>query len=101
MCIRDSLYGTGALGGVINIITDGSAAAGLRAHPRVALEGDSLGGRAFSFENGMFSFERRVEPNNYAFPATGPVPAGTTMNDDAAMTTGRFTTCLLYTSRCV
>jgi vitamin B12 transporter len=87
-----TLYGTGALGGVINIITDGSAAPSLRAHPRVALEGDSLGGRAFSFENGMFAFERRVEPNNYAFPVTGPVPAGTTMNDDAAMTTGRFTT---------
>lgn len=85
-----TLYGNGALGGVINIITEGGA--GLRAQPNVSLEGDSLGGRAFGFENGTFSFERRVEPNNYSYPSVGPVAAGTTLNDDDAMTVGRLTT---------
>lgn len=83
-----TLYGTGALGGVVNIITDASAA-GLRQRPRVMLGGDSLGGRTFAFENGMFAFERRVEPNRYAFPAIGPVAAGTTLNDDYSTTSGR------------
>jgi vitamin B12 transporter len=86
-----TLYGNGALGGVINIITDASAASSLRTNPYASLEADSLGGRAFSFENGTLSFERRVEPNTYSFPAIGPVPAGTTLNDDDAMTTARLT----------
>ena len=86
-----TLYGTGALGGVINIITDG-ASADLRRVPRVSLDADSLGGRGFSFENGMFSFERRYEANRYDYPAIGPVAAGTTINDDYSSTGARFTT---------
>jgi vitamin B12 transporter len=87
-----TLYGNGALGGVINIITDGSAALSLQKNPYADLEADSLGGRAFTFENGTLSFERRVEPNNYSYPAIGPVPAGTTLNNDDEMTVGRLTT---------
>jgi vitamin B12 transporter len=86
-----TLYGTGALGGVINIITDGAGADALR-HPRVSLDADSLGGRGFSFENGMFSFERRYEANRYGYPAIGPVAAGSTVNDDYGLTSGRLAT---------
>ena len=85
-----TLYGTGALGGVINVITTGGA--GLRARPRIALGADSLGGRSVSVENGTFAFERRVSPNRFAFPKIGPVAAGSAVNDDDAMTTARFTT---------
>jgi vitamin B12 transporter len=86
-----TLYGTGAMGGVINIITDGANRDLLR-RPRVSLDKDSLGGGGFSFENGMFSFERRYEANSYAFPAIGPVPAGTTVNEDYSSTGARFNT---------
>ncbi len=86
-----TLYGNGALGGVINIITDG-ASADLRRVPRISLDADSLGGRGFSFENGMFSFERRYEANRYGYPAIGPVAAGTTLNDDYGSTGARFAT---------
>jgi vitamin B12 transporter len=85
-----TLYGTGALGGVINIITTGGV--GLRTHPRIALNADSLGGRSITFENGTFAFERRVSPNRFAFPAIGPVAAGSAVNDDDSATTARFTT---------
>ncbi len=83
-----TLYGTGALGGVINIITTGGA--GLQRHPRVSLDAGSLGERGFTFENGTFSFERRVSSNAYSFPAVGPVPAGTSVNDDYETTSARF-----------
>src|SRR5665213_3158000 len=69
-----TLYGTGVLGGVINVITTGGA--GLRARPRIALDADSLGGRSIAFENGTFAFERRVSPNRFSFPAIGPVAPG-------------------------
>jgi len=82
-----TLYGTGALGGVINVITTAGQA---HQFPRISLEGDSMGGRAFAFENGTFSFERRVDPNRFAYPAIGPVPAGTSLNDDHTATTARF-----------
>jgi len=82
-----TLYGTGALGGVINIITTGGA--GLQRLPRASLDESSLGERGFAFENGTFSFERRVASNVFAFPATGPVPAGTTVNDDYETTSAR------------
>ena len=85
-----TLYGTGALGGVINVITTGGAA--LRTHPRVALGADSLGGRSVTFENGSFAFERRISPNRFAFPVIGPVAAGSAVNDDDATTTVRFIT---------
>jgi vitamin B12 transporter len=85
-----TLYGTGALGGVINVITTGGA--GLRARPRIALDADSLGGRSVTFENGTFAFERRVSPNRFAYPAIGPVAAGSAVNDDDTATTARFTT---------
>jgi vitamin B12 transporter len=86
-----TLYGTGAMGGVINIITDGANRDLLR-RPRVSIDKDSLGGGGFSFENGMFSFERRYEANNYSYPAIGPVPAGTSVNDDYSSTGARLAT---------
>lgn len=85
-----TLYGTGALGGVINVITTGGAA--LRARPRAALEGDSLGGRSISFDNGTFAFERRVSPNRFSYPAIGPVAAGTAVNADSSATAARVRT---------
>jgi len=85
-----TLYGTGALGGVINIITEGGA--DLRSRPQVALGADSLGGRSIAFENGTFSFERRVSANRYDYPAIGPVAAGTTTNDDYESTSARVAT---------
>jgi vitamin B12 transporter len=85
-----TLYGTGALGGVINVITDG--AGDLRRRPQIALGTDSLGGRSIAFENGTFSFERRVSANRYDYPATGPVAAGTTVNGDYASTSARVAT---------
>jgi vitamin B12 transporter len=84
-----TLYGTGALGGVINVITTGGS--GLRARPRFALDADSLGGRSIAFENGTFAFERRVSPNRFAFPSVGPVAAGSAVNQDDSATTARFT----------
>ena len=85
-----TLYGTGALGGVINVITDGGA--DLRRNPRVAIGTDSTGGRSVAFENGTFAFERRVTANRYDFPAIGPVAAGSTANADYASTSARFST---------
>ncbi len=82
-----TLYGTGALGGVINVITTAGQS---HAFPRISLDADSLGGRAFAFEDGTFSFERRVDPNRFAYPAIGPVAAGTAVNEDHAATTARF-----------
>ena len=85
-----TLYGTGALGGVVNVITTGGA--GLRARPRIALGADSLGGRSITFENGTFAFERRVSPNRFAYPAIGPVAAGSSVNSDDTATTARVRT---------
>jgi vitamin B12 transporter len=85
-----TLYGTGALGGVINVITDGGG--DLRRNPRAAAGFDSLGGRSVAFENGTFSFERRVSANSYAYPAIGNVAAGTTLNDDYSSTSARVST---------
>ncbi len=82
-----TLYGTGALGGVINVITTAGQS---HAFPRIALEGDSLGGRAFTFENGTFSFERRVDANRFAYPAIGPVAPGAAVNEDHSDTMARF-----------
>ena len=83
-----TLYGTGALGGVINIITEGGT--GVRSRPRVSLQSDSLGGRALAIENGTVAFERRTSRNAYDYPAVGPVAAGThAQNADYASTAAR------------
>ncbi len=86
-----TLYGAGALGGVINVITD-AASPGLRRRPRVSLDASSLGERGLAFENGAFSFERRVARNAYDYPAVGPVAAGTTLNADYSTTSARYAT---------
>ncbi len=83
-----TLYGTGALGGVVNVITTGGAR---RARPYAALDADSLGGRGFAFDNGTFAFQRRVDPNRFAWPAIGPAAPGSAVNADASDTTARFT----------
>jgi vitamin B12 transporter len=85
-----TLYGTGALGGVINVITDGGG--DLRRHPHAAASFDSLGGRSVAFENGTFAFERRISANRYAYPKIGNVAAGTTLNDDYSSTAARIST---------
>ena len=85
-----TLYGNGAMGGVINVITEGGG--DLRRRPRIELGADSLGGRSIAFENGTFSFERRLSANSYGYPAIGPVAAGTTINDDYESTSARVAT---------
>ena len=82
-----TLYGTGALGGVINVITTSGAR---HARPFAEVDGDSLGGRGFAFDNGTFAFERRVDPNRFAWPGVGPVAPGTSLNADASDTSARF-----------
>ncbi|HEX3550612.1 MAG TPA: TonB-dependent receptor [Candidatus Elarobacter sp.] len=82
-----TLYGTGALGGVINVITTGGAR---HARPFASLDADSLGGRGFAFDNGTFAFSRHVDSNRFSYPAIGPVAPGTAVNADAANTTARI-----------
>jgi vitamin B12 transporter len=83
-----TLYGTSAVGGVINIIT---------AVPRgtyLALSDGTLGEREARAEagNGKFgvAFERHVASNVYAFPAIDGVQPGTRQNADAQQSATRI-----------
>lgn len=85
-----TLYGTGAEGGVINIIT--ARAPGAYRTPLVTLAAGSLGEEILAFETSTFSFARRLATNAYDYPALGTAAAGTRANADLGSTTGRFTT---------
>ena len=85
-----TLYGSGAVGGVVNIITSKSAA-GYGEGPQVDLSAGSYGDRGASVETKNFAFERHVSKNNYAYPVPGAASSVRT-NDDAAETTARATT---------
>jgi len=58
-----TLYGTGAVGGVINIITQSRTS-----EPFAALRLGSFGDRQARFEGGGFGFERVVSNNAYGLP---------------------------------
>jgi vitamin B12 transporter len=84
-----TLYGTGASGGVINIITSRSRAA--YQTPEAAYEAGSYGLQRLAFEDATFSFAREIAANNYSYPAAGsPIDAVRT-NADLSSTNARFT----------
>lgn len=85
-----TLYGTGAIGGVINIITARSGA-GDRI-PLVTLRDASFGERSIAIETKNFSFERLVAANGYGYPAFAADPAGSRVNSDLSSTTARAVT---------
>jgi len=84
-----TLYGTGAVGGVVNLITMKGRTA--YRQPDVDLGIGSYGDRFASIETKNFAFERHVATNNYAYPVTAAATSVRT-NDDAAETTARATT---------
>jgi vitamin B12 transporter len=85
-----TLYGTGAIGGIINVITTAQ-----NTTPAASLELGSFGDRTFSASGKGFSFERIVAQNAYSLPSSlNPVFGGanpTTHSDgDYEATTARF-----------
>lgn len=75
-----TLYGTGAIGGIINVITDAQ-----KAPTTASMEFGSFGDRAVSASGKGFSFERVVANNSFALPN-----GITRNNDDFEATTARF-----------
>lgn len=82
-----TLYGTGATGGVINIIT--ARGSGALTTPIVSLSDGSFNDRRFAVETPNISFSREVATNAYDYSALGGVPAGTRTNADLQTTTFR------------
>ncbi|MFN2459369.1 MAG: TonB-dependent receptor plug domain-containing protein [Candidatus Velthaea sp.] len=85
-----TLYGAGAVAGVINIITS-KAARAYAAGPEITLHAGSFADRGLSFETKNFAFERHLATNNFAYPVARSA-AATRIDDDALSTTFRATT---------
>lgn len=85
-----TLYGTGAIGGVINIVTTPRG----RRETIASLSSGSFGEHALIIDAPNFSFERRVAGNAFAFPAFGSDPAGVRSGADLASTALRARTAL-------
>ena len=85
-----TLYGTGAIGGVINIIT---ASRGRRETIATVSTG-TFGERAVTIDAPNFAFERRVARNDFAFPAFGADGSGVRQDADLASTSLRGRTAL-------
>jgi vitamin B12 transporter len=88
-----TLYGSSAVGGVINIITDVPRAAYLDASAGTLQDRDVRVGTG-NARLGV-SFERHIAGNAYDYPAlpvpgATPIPAGTRTNADAEQTTARI-----------
>jgi vitamin B12 transporter len=88
-----TLYGSSAVGGVINIITDVPRGAYLEAAAGTLQDRDLRAG----IGNGRFgaSFERHIAANDYSYPAlpvsgATPIPAGSRANADAEQTAARI-----------
>lgn len=83
-----TLYGTGAVGGIINVITNTQ-----HASPSATLRDGSFDDTEFRFEDQGLSFERIVANNAYALPPTesfgAPNPT-TRDNSDYEATTARY-----------
>jgi vitamin B12 transporter len=87
-----TLYGSGATGGVINIITATAA------QPYLRLAGGTFGDRDLAAQAGSgnlaVSYERHIATNVFDYPALAygggnATPAGTRTNDDAEQTVAR------------
>jgi outer membrane cobalamin receptor len=81
-----TLYGSGAAGGVINIITSRSRAA--YRTPDVSLAGGSYGEQRFALETSTFSFAREIAANDFPYPV--PYGAATRTNADFSATNARL-----------
>ncbi|HEY5427297.1 MAG TPA: TonB-dependent receptor [Candidatus Tumulicola sp.] len=82
-----TLYGTGAVGGIINVITDRAA------QTSGALRWGSFGDRQLQAGAAGFSFERIVAANTYPLPAYtvgGTAQATSRQNADYESTTARY-----------
>ena len=80
-----TLYGTGAIGGVINIVTTP-----VDRRPTIAtLSSATFGERALVIDAPNLVFERRIAQSNFAFPAFGGDPAGIRDDVDLASTSLR------------
>lgn len=74
-----TLYGSGSIGGIINIITKP-----LEGKAIVNVRDGSFGDRSLRLETKHLFFERSVAANDY------PLPAGSRENSDSEVTAGRF-----------
>jgi len=88
-----TLYGSNAVGGVINIVTDVPRGTYLEAAAGTLQDRDLRAGAG----NGRLgaSFERHIAGNNYSYPAATvpggpPIPAGSRVNADAEQTAARI-----------
>lgn len=74
-----TLYGSGSIGGIINIITKPLAGKSL-----IEVSDGSFGDRMLRIESTHVSFERSVAANNY------PLPRGSRQDSDSEITAARF-----------
>jgi outer membrane cobalamin receptor len=79
-----TLYGTGAIGGIVNIITSAAPPA-----PSAILRYGTFDDRELQLDAAGFSLERIVANNSYALPASTGNPA-THGNSDYEATTARY-----------
>lgn len=84
-----TLYGSGASGGVINIIT--TRGAGSYRTPVVSVAGGSYGYGRVDLETANLSFAREIAANGYAAPFAGLPPGATRVNADLSSTNARLT----------
>ncbi len=80
-----TLYGTGAIGGVINIVTS----ARNRRDTIASLSTGTFGEHALVIDTPNFAFERRVAGSAFAYPAYGGDPAGVRDDVDLGSTSLR------------
>jgi vitamin B12 transporter len=75
-----TLYGSGSIGGVINVITKGAA------QSRATVSTGSFGEQTYQVQTPYFSFQRTYATNNYGLPG-----GATRVNADAGLTSGTLT----------
>ncbi len=80
-----TLYGTGAIGGVINIVTTPRN----RRDTLATISSATYGENALIVDAPNLAFERRVARDDFAFPAFGTDPAGVRRDVDLASTSLR------------
>ncbi|MGB6062971.1 MAG: TonB-dependent receptor [Candidatus Aquilonibacter sp.] len=81
-----TLYGTGAIGGIVNVITNGATPA------NATLRYGTFEDTELHAQGGGFTFDRVVATNNYALPpdSIGGIPGPTTRNSPYQGTTARY-----------
>ena len=75
-----TLYGSGSIGGVINVITNGAS------QSRATVSTGSFGQQTYQLQTPYFSFQRTYAANNYGLPG-----GGSRVNADAGLTAGTLT----------